>query len=88
MNQFVDMLYTEKVEAMNNSHYQTLISFLPNLGLYNYPMGGQLHLSQSPTIDIFCVPKQTNLKSWGGGGLIGIGIDRDMKNWEFSKTVK
>ena len=49
-------------------------------------MGGQLHLSQGPTIEIFCVPKQTDLKP--GGGLIGIGIDRDMKNWEFSKTVK
>ena len=29
-------------------------------------MGGQLHLSQGPTIEIFCVPKQTNLKSGGG----------------------
>ena len=50
-------------------------------------MGGQLHLSQGPTIEIFCVPKQTNLKP-GGWGLIGIGTDRGMKNWEFSKTVK
>ena len=48
-------------------------------------MGGQLHLSQGSTIEIFCVPKQT-IESQGW--LIGIGIDRDMKNWDFSKTVK
>ena len=51
----------------------------------------QLHLYQGPTIEIFCVPKQT-IKSPGGGGggceFIGIGIDRDMKKWELSKTVK
>ena len=58
-----------------------------HLGLYNYPMGGQLHLSQGPTIEIFYLPKQT-IQSRGGGELIGIGIDRDMKNWELSKTVK
>ena len=108
VNQFVDMLYTKKVEDMNDSHYQTLISFYQiedaffllyqcssrvhdskiyriikqtfytsHLGLYNYPMGGQLHLSQGPTIEIFCVPNKL---------LTGIGIDKDMKNWEFKNS--
>ena len=39
--------------------------YTSHLDLYNYPMGGQLHLSQGPTIEIFCVPKQTNLKPGG-----------------------
>ena len=40
--------------------------YTSNLGLYNYPMGGQLHLSQGPTIEIFCVPKQTQYYMPGG----------------------
>ena len=46
----------------------------------------QLPLYQGP-IEIFCVPKQT-IKSPGGWELIGVGIDRNKKKWELSKTVK
>ena len=51
----------------NNPIYRIIKQtfYTSHLGLYNYPMGGQLHLSQGPTIEIFCVPKQTSLKPGG-----------------------
>ena len=42
-----------------------------------------LHLSQGPTIEIFCAPKQT-VKSWGR--MIELGIDRTTKNWKFKNS--
>ena len=58
-----------------------------HLGLYNYPMGGAAALfSRSHHRDFLFT--EINYQKPGGGGLIGIGIDRDMKNLEFSKTVK
>ena len=43
----------------------------------------QPHLSQGPTIEIFCVPKARG----GGEELIGKGIDRDMKRERFFAHV-
>ena len=61
-----------------------------NLGLCNHPMGGAAALISRPNHRNFLCTK-TNYQKPGGGGegeeLIGIGIDRDMNNWEFSKTV-
>ena len=46
-----------------SAHHEYMILkqtfYTSHLGLYNYPMGGQLHLSQGPTIEIFGVPKKT-----------------------------
>ena len=51
-------------------------------------MGGAAALISRPHHRDFLCTKTNYQKSGGGGELIGIGIDRDMKNWEFSKTVK
>ena len=70
---------------MNNSQNQTLISYLPNRRCLFLVFLVILVLITSTR---FYVPKQTiKSQGGGGGGLIGIGIDRDM-NWELSKTVK
>ena len=63
-----------------------------HLDLYNYPMGGAAALISRPYHKDFLCTKTNYQKPGGGGGgegeLIGIGIDRDTKNWELSKTVK
>ena len=64
--------------------------YTSHLGLYDYPMGGAAALISRPhyrdLLNLLCT--KTNYQKPGGGELIGIGIDRDMTNWEFSKTVK
>ena len=51
------------------------------------PWVEHLHLFHGPTTDTFYALKQT-VKCRRGWGMIGLGIARAMKNWEFSKTVK
>ena len=57
----------------------------------SYTLTHDLLTGSTLSKEIFCVPKQTIKSQVGGGGegqLIGIVIDRDMKNWEFSETIK
>ena len=43
-----------------------------------------LHLPHSPTMEIFYAQNKLS----NSRGMSGLGIDRAMKNWEFSKTVE